>query len=45
MIGKAVGLALADNIQQAAEDAAEEVLAEAREIAEKYDSKADIHTG
>ena len=37
MMGKAAGLALADDLEEAAEEAAREVLARAREIAAEYD--------
>jgi nucleotide-binding universal stress UspA family protein len=45
MMCKAVGLALADDIKQAAEDAVEDVLAEARGIAQEYDAEIDTDVG
>jgi nucleotide-binding universal stress UspA family protein len=45
MMAKATGLALEDDFQQAAEDAAEEVLGRAREIAAEYDSEIDTEIG
>ncbi|AGB33991.1 UspA domain protein [Natrinema pellirubrum DSM 15624] len=45
MMGKVVGIALEDDIQQAAEDAAEVVLAQAREIAKEYDTDIETDVG
>ncbi|RJT07073.1 universal stress protein [Halococcus sp. IIIV-5B] len=45
MMGKAVTLALEEDIQQAAKDAADEILSQAHMIAEEYDIQIDTDVG
>ena len=45
MMGEAVALALEEDIQQAAEESAEEILARAREIAAEYDAEIETDVG